>query len=239
VSDRPKTMRERTVLKVVAGKIIREGAAVSQGEGQEFDPSTVWTGTTLSTALVKARVAEAVQAADGAQVVGRGEPDAEQIAEAAVPKPRAKPSAPPSRAKHAFTATRSVARKLALQALYRGQLNDGPWQDLVQEIGEAEDMANADRGYFRELVEGVWASRQSLDGTLAELMDRPVVQLDPVEHAVLLIGLYELTARPEVPYRVAINESVGLAKRFGATDGHKFVNAVLDRAARKLRPNES
>jgi len=56
---------------------------------------------------------------------------------------------------------------------------------------------------------------------------------------VLLIGLFELTARPEVPYRVAINESVGLAKRFGATDGHKFVNAVLDRAARKLRPNES
>ena len=212
------------MLKVVAGKIIREGAGVGQGEGQEIeiDPSTVWTGTTLSTALANAQAAEGTVDADGA-----------------VPKTRAQASVPPSRAKHAFTATRSVARKLALQALYRGLLNDGPWQDLVQELGEAEDMANADRGYFRELVEGVWASRESLDGTLAELMDRPVVQLDPVEHAVLLIGLFELTSRPEVPYRVAINESVGLAKRFGATDGHKFVNAVLDRAARKLRPNEN
>jgi N utilization substance protein B len=132
-----------------------------------------------------------------------------------------------------------VARKLALQALYRWQLNDGPWQDLVQEFGEAEDMANADREYFRELVEGVWGSRQALDTRLAELMDRPPEQLDPVEHAVLLIGLFELTSRLEVPYRVAINEAVGLTKRFGATDGHKFVNAVLDRAARTLRPNEN
>ena len=96
------------------------------------------------------------------------------------------------KAKHAFAATRSVARKLALQAMYRWQLNDAPWQDLVKEFGEAEDMPNADREYFRELVEGVWGSRKSLDERLAELVDRPVEQLDPVEHAVLLIGLYEL-----------------------------------------------
>jgi N utilization substance protein B len=140
--------------------------------------------------------------------------------------------------KHAFAAGRSVARKLALQALYRWQLNEGPWQDLVSEFREAEDMANADQEYFRALVEGVWGTRGPLDIQLGELIDRPVEQLDPVEHAVLLIGLYELTARAEVPYRVAINEAVGLAKRFGATDGHKFVNAVLDRAARALRPDE-
>src|SRR5438132_1019057 len=83
-----------------------------------------------------------------------------------------------------------VARKLALQALYRWQLNEGPWQDLVQEFGEAEDMPRADREYFRELVEGVWGARQALDSRLTELMDRPPAQLDPVEHAVLLIGLY-------------------------------------------------
>jgi N utilization substance protein B len=142
-------------------------------------------------------------------------------------------------ATHAFAATRSVARKLALQALYRWQLNDAPWQDLIQEFGEAEDMRNADREYFRELVEGVCGARQALDTQLAELMDRPPEQLDPVEHAVLLIGLYELSSRPEVPYRVSINEAVGLTKRFGATDGHKFVNAVLDRAARALRPHEN
>jgi transcription antitermination protein NusB len=144
-----------------------------------------------------------------------------------------------SQASHTFAATRSVARKLALQALYRWQLNDAPWQDLIQEFGEAEDMRNADREYFRELVEGVHGSRQALDTRLAELMDRPPEQLDPVEHAILLIGLYELTSRPEVPYRVSINEAVGLTKRFGATDGHKFVNAVLDRAARALRPHEN
>jgi len=143
-----------------------------------------------------------------------------------------------SQADHTYAATRSVARKLALQALYRWQLNDGPWQDLVQEFGEAEDMPRADKQYFRELVEGVWGTREALDTRLAEMMDRAPNQLDPVEHAALLIGLYELTSRPEVPYRVSINEAVGLAKRFGGTDGHKFVNAVLDRAARDLRPNE-
>jgi transcription antitermination protein NusB len=143
-----------------------------------------------------------------------------------------------SQASHTYAATRSVARKLALQALYRWQLNDGPWQDLVQEFGEAEDMPRADREYFRELVEGVWGAREALDTRLAEMMDRKPEQLDPVEHAALLIGLYELTSRPEVPYRVSINEAVGLTKRFGGTDGHKFVNAVLDRAARALRPHE-
>lgn len=137
-----------------------------------------------------------------------------------------------------FAATRSVARKLALQALYRWQLNDGPWQDLVQEFGDAEDMPKADRDYFRDLVEGIWGAKKDLDSRLAEMMDRTPEHLDPVEHAALLIGLYELTSRPEVPFRVSINEAVGLTKRFGGTDGHKFVNAVLDRAAKTLRPHE-
>jgi transcription antitermination protein NusB len=138
----------------------------------------------------------------------------------------------------ALSGTRSVARKLALQALYRWQLNAAPWQDLVQEFGDAEDMPRADREYFRTLVEGVWHARADLDTRLAALADRQPHLLDPIEHAVLLLGLYELSAQPQVPYRVAINEAVGLAKRFGATDGYKFVNAVLDRAARELRPHE-
>ena len=137
-----------------------------------------------------------------------------------------------------YSGTRTVARKLALQALYRWQLNACPWQDLLHEFGEAEDMARADREYFRALIEGVWRTRLELDTRLASLADREPRLLDPIEHAILLIGLYELSALPEVPYRVAINEAVGLAKRFGATDGHKFVNAVLDRAARVLRPAE-
>ncbi len=145
-----------------------------------------------------------------------------------------------SRADSAYRASvaRSLARKLAMQALYRWQLNECPWQDLIQEFADDPDMAKADGEYFRELVQGVCTSQAALDARLAEWMDRRPDQLDPVEHAVLLIGVYELQSRLEVPYRVVISEGVGLAKRFGATDGHKFVNAVLDRAARVLRPHE-
>ena len=144
-------------------------------------------------------------------------------------------SSEPSRA---LSGQRSVARKIALQALYRWQLNECPWQDLIQEFRDAEDMPRADREYFRELVEGVWREREALDAELSQWTDRVPALLDPVEHGILLMGLYELRHRPDVPYRVAISEAVSLAKRFGATDGHKYVNAVLDRAARALRPDE-
>jgi len=133
---------------------------------------------------------------------------------------------------------KSLARKLAMQALYRLQLNDAPWQDLITEFKTEEGMDRADNGYFLELVRDIHTARPELDAELAAWMDRSPAMLDPIEHAVLLIGAYELKSRPEVPYRVVINEGVSLAKRFGATDGHKFVNAVLDRAARTLRPNE-
>jgi N utilization substance protein B len=137
-----------------------------------------------------------------------------------------------------FSGARSVARKLALQALYRWQLNDCPWQELLQEFADAEDMARADRDYFCALIEGVVRTHAQLESRLAECTDREPRLLDPVEHALLLIGLYELEFEPAVPFRTAINEAVQLARRFGATDGYKFVNAVLDRAARTLRPAE-
>ena len=136
------------------------------------------------------------------------------------------------------TNARSVARRLAMQAIYRWQINDSPWQDLLLEFADAEDMPKADREYFRELVEGVCGARSQLDLDLAQWTDRPAVQLDPVEHAVLLVSVFELTSRPDVPFRVVLNEAVNLTRRFGATDGHKFVNAVLDRAARILRSHE-
>lgn len=133
---------------------------------------------------------------------------------------------------------RSVARRLAVQAIYRVQINDGPWQDLVTEFAAEPDMARADREYFAALVQGVCEGREPLDAALVPWLDRKPADLDPVEHAVLLVGLHELQHRPEVPWRVVITEAVTLTKRFGATDGHKFVNAVLDRAARALRPHE-
>jgi N utilization substance protein B len=133
---------------------------------------------------------------------------------------------------------RALARKLALQSLYRWQLNPCPWQDLVLEFDLAEEAPRTDREHFTSLVRNVAEQREELDAQLARWLDRPPAELDPVEHAALWIGLTELREHPEIPFRVAITEAVGLARRFGATDGHKFVNAVMDKAARELRPHE-
>jgi N utilization substance protein B len=133
---------------------------------------------------------------------------------------------------------RSLSRKLAMQALYQWQLTGQSAAELRNQYSTEEGFGDADADYFRELVDRVTEDAATLDANLGELIDRPVAQLDPVERAVLLIGLYELGQRLDVPYRVVINEGVELAKRFGATEGHKFVNAVLDRAARSLRAAE-
>ena len=133
---------------------------------------------------------------------------------------------------------RRLSRKLAMQALYQWQLTGQSAAELRNQYADEEGFGDADADYFRELLDGITAAAAALDALLGGLVDRPVAQLDPVERAVLLIGLYELGQRPDVPYRVVINEGVELAKRFGATDGHKFVNAVLDRAARQLRAAE-
>ena len=133
---------------------------------------------------------------------------------------------------------RSLSRKLAMQALYQWQLTGQSAAELRNQYATEEGFGDADADYFRELVEQVTESVAVLDVSLGELIDRPVGQLDPVERAVLLIGLYELGQRLDEPYRVVINEGVELAKRFGATEGHKFVNAVLDRAARSMRAAE-
>jgi N utilization substance protein B len=133
---------------------------------------------------------------------------------------------------------RSVARKFVFQALYQRQLTAHDYSELRNQYRDEEGFADADSEYFDELLRGVTESVNELDARLAALIDRPVERLDPVERAVLWIGLYELGSRLEVPYRVVINEGVELAKRFGATEGHKYVNAVLDRAARELRADE-
>jgi transcription antitermination protein NusB len=143
-------------------------------------------------------------------------------------------SSPASRANSA----RVLSRKLALQSLYGWQLTRCPWQDLMRDFDQAEEAPRADREFFESLVRGVCEGIEALDAQLAQWCDRTPAELDLVEHAALLIGLHELTSHPEVPFRVVISESVGLARRFGATDGHKFVNAIMDKAARSLRPHE-
>jgi transcription antitermination protein NusB len=133
---------------------------------------------------------------------------------------------------------RMLARKLALQGLYRWQLNPCPWQDLISDFELAVEAPRADREFFQALVQAICTDSAELDQQLTGWCDRAASALDPIEHAVLLIGLQELRAHPEVPFRVVINEAVALARKFGATDGHKFVNAVMDKAARELRPHE-
>ncbi len=133
---------------------------------------------------------------------------------------------------------RSFARRLALQALYQLQCNPRSWQDTHRQFAEDPQAERVDRDYFRELIAAIATSRDALDLRLAALGDIPPPELDPIEHAVLWLGLHELEAHPELPYRVALDEAVQLAKQFGATDGHKYVNAVLDRAAQELRPAE-
>jgi N utilization substance protein B len=133
---------------------------------------------------------------------------------------------------------RSHARRLALQALYQLQFNPRSWQDTHQQFAEDPEAERVDREYFQELLSAIAPNLAALDELLARFSEIPPPELDPIEHAVLWLGLHELGSRPELPYRVALSEAVGLAKRFGATDGHKYVNAVLDRAAKELRPLE-
>ncbi len=143
-----------------------------------------------------------------------------------------------SRSARSSNAARVLARKLALQGLYRWQLNPCQWQDLMSDFELSDESPRADREFFQALVREISERTAELDAQLSGWLDRRADELDPIEHAVLLIGLQELRAHPEVPFRVVINEAVALARKFGATDGHKFVNAVMDKAARELRPHE-
>jgi N utilization substance protein B len=125
-----------------------------------------------------------------------------------------------------------------MQALYQWQMTGQDLADLRNQYAADEGFAEVDPEYFDGILRATVEGATELDTALGALIDRPVQQLDPIEHAVLLIGLYELGQRLDTPFRVVINEGVDLAKKFGATDGHKFVNAVLDRAARSLRAAE-
>jgi transcription antitermination protein NusB len=164
----------------------------------------------------------------------------------AAKRPHAQQRAPRRRATRQHTAgngtadrrARSLARRLAIQALYQFQINPRPWAEIEREFIADPEAERADVEYFRALIVAIAANREALDTHLARLCEIPPAELDPVEHAVLWLGLHELEARPELPYRVALAEAVQLARQFGATDGHKFVNAVLDRAAQELRPQE-
>lgn len=133
---------------------------------------------------------------------------------------------------------RSNARRLLVQALYQRQLGNQAWQELHAQYSGDPAFARADAEYFRSSLQAVCDGTERLDLELARHSDIAPARLDPVEHGILLLGLWELTERPDIPYRVVINEAVELAKRYGATDGHRYVNAVLDKASLTLRAVE-
>jgi len=134
---------------------------------------------------------------------------------------------------------RHRAREFALQGLYQWLLNNEPASTVVANIRSAHGFDKADAEYFTELLHGAIAQSVELRELLAPTVDRPVAELSPIEHAVLLLGAWELKNKIEIPYRVVINEAVELTKSFGGIDGHKYVNGVLDRLAGKLRQDEA
>ena len=142
-------------------------------------------------------------------------------------------------AKSAHVGARTRSRELVVQALYQAQLTGHDKFELLRQFHERPEYSRVDKRYFDELLNAICDTGATLKKKLQDYADRPVAQLDPVELAVLLIGYYELESRSDVPYRAVINESVNLSKRFGAEDGHKYVNAVLDRAVKTLRPGET
>ena len=133
---------------------------------------------------------------------------------------------------------RSNARRSAVQAIYQ-------WQLTGQEVGQIDeqyvadhDVSKIDQAYFHELLREIPLHIHELEDHIIPVLDRKIEELDPVERAVLRIGTYELEFRLDVPYRVVINEAVELAKTFGAEDGHKYVNSILDKIAQRLRASE-
>ncbi|MFC0711953.1 transcription antitermination factor NusB [Azorhizophilus paspali] len=135
-------------------------------------------------------------------------------------------------------AARRQARVLAMQALYQWHVAGQSLNEIEAQFRVDNDFATVDGAYFHEILHGVPRQKTELDAAFAPLLDRPLAEVDPVELAILRLSTYELSNRPDVPYRVVINEGIELAKVFGATDGHKFVNGVLDKLAPRLRAAE-
>ncbi len=137
-----------------------------------------------------------------------------------------------------LAAERRKARHYGMQALYQWEMAGASLADIEAEFRADYDFSHVDLEYFQALLHGVPACVDELEARLEPLLDRKLDDLDPIERTLLRMGTYELASRPDVPYKVVINEAVALTKKFGATDGHKYINGVLDKVARELRKVE-
>ena len=133
---------------------------------------------------------------------------------------------------------RTNARKAAVQALYQWQMAGQNLSEIERQFLEEERLKDAQKSYFVELFYGVPKNLDAIDQALSEFVDRPVDTIDPVERAILRIGVYELLHRLDMPYRVILNEGINLAKYFGADGSHKYVNGILDKVAQQKRAME-
>lgn len=134
--------------------------------------------------------------------------------------------------------SRRRSREFALQGLYQWQLAGTDPQTIAGQLAEAEGYNKIDAEYFKALLTGATAGATEMEALIAPLLDRAYKSLSPIERGILLLAGYEFMKQPEVPYRVVINEAIELAKSFGGTDGHKYVNGVLDKMAAQLRAVE-
>jgi N utilization substance protein B len=144
-------------------------------------------------------------------------------------KPTAKPKASKNRRK---------SRELVLKGIYRALINQAEHKMVMRDLMDDPDYERADQDYLRQLLDGVLQHMPELDDRLGSFLDRTAAELSPIEHAILYLSAFELIHDPSIPYRVAINEGVELAKLYGGTDGHKYVNGVLDKLAAEARPSE-
>ena len=133
---------------------------------------------------------------------------------------------------------RRRSRELALQGLYQWCVAGGTVQAIEEQLHETKEFLKTDEEYFSDLMQGVLTNITKLEKHIQTCLDRSLKELSPVEFAILLLSTYEFTSHPETPYRAIINEAVELAKAYGGTDGHKYVNGVLDKLAMQLRTEE-
>jgi transcription antitermination protein NusB len=131
------------------------------------------------------------------------------------------------------------ARRSVVQALYQWSMDDKSMSEVIREFEkDRSELNKADIDYFREILKGVEEHIEELDKQLEPLLDRSLSEIDPVESAILHLGIYELLYHLELPWRVVLNESIELAKMFGAEQSHKYVNGILDKAAHQIRTVE-
>jgi N utilization substance protein B len=149
-------------------------------------------------------------------------------------KPAKKPAAKPAASK----SPRRRAREFVLQGLYQWRIGGADEAAIEAHVQEIAGFEKADRSFYQGLLRGVLKNRVDLVAAIEPYLDRKFDELSPIEASILLLGGHELQAHPETPYRVIINEAIELAKSYGGTDGHKYVNGVLDKLAVRLRPVE-